>query len=626
MNYAVRIKDHWAEQRTFLARTIGATVVILGLAMVLVGRLVDLQILEYEHFADLSRGNRIRIEPLPPTRGLIFDRNGVVLAQNLPTYQLELTPEQVPDIAATLQRLGDLQLIRPQDQERIAKALNTQRRFEAIPLRFQLSDEEVARFAVQRQHFPGVDIRARLRRHYPFGASAVHAIGYVGAISDQDEKRIARADYAGTTHIGKIGIEGRYEEDLHGRVGHQQILVNAQGRVVDTEGAASQELDRKDPLPGSNLYLSLDIKVQQTAEEALGEQRGAIVAIDPRNGDVLALASTPTYDPNQFVAGLTRKEFRALQGDIDKPLFNRAIRGHYPPGSTVKPVIALAGLNWNVMDSGEPVMCRGSYRLPNSSHRYRDWRRGGHGMVVMHDAIAESCDVYFYHLAHQLGIQNMHDFMAEFGFGAPTQIDIPGEKAGLVPSPEWKRRAFSSRMDQVWYPGETVITGIGQGYLLATPLQIAHAAATLATRGQRVRPRLVTTIDDAVTGELLNLPVENLPTVELSDSTLWDEVVAGMEGVMSEPRGTARASAAGASYRIAGKTGTAQVFSVGQDEKYEAEEIDERLRDHALFMAFAPADEPRIAVAVLVENGGSGSGTAAPIARRVLDSYLGPGP
>ncbi|MGH8494802.1 MAG: penicillin-binding protein 2 [Gammaproteobacteria bacterium] len=610
----IRLKDHWSEQRLFVRRTITASVLVGALMLFVVVRLTQLQVFNYQHFTDLSQGNRIRIEPVPPTRGLIYDRNGVLLAENLPAYQLEMTPEQVPDVESTLARLEELGFVREQDEERIRQTLASQGNFKAVPLRFRLTEEEVARFAVRRPLFPGVDIRASLTRHYPFGPAAVHAIGYVGSISVEDQERLDPAAYAGTTHVGKIGLERTYEQALHGDAGVRQVLVNAQGRALST-------LSGDAPRPGRNLILSLDLDTQLAAEAALAGRRGAVVAIDPRNGELRAFVSEPGYDPNAFGEGLSVEEFRALQTDPDQPLFNRAMRGHYPPGSTIKPVIALAGLSYGVVDPERTRFCGGFFRLPGHSHRYRDWKREGHGPMDLHSAIVQSCDVYFYELALELDIDRMHDFAVRFGAGSPTGIDIIGEKSGVMPSRDWKRRAFSRPEDQVWFPGETLITGIGQGFTLMTPLQIAHMAATLAARGRRFEPTLVSAIVDPLTGERIEHQPRELEPVQGLDPSAWELVLGAMRDVVNGPRGTARAIAS-AEYVISGKTGTAQVFSVAQEETYDAEEVEERLRDHALFIAFAPFEQPEIALAVIVENGGSGSGTAAPVARQVLDSYF----
>jgi len=624
MTRSVRLKDHWAEQRLFGRRVAAASLVIRLLVAVLAGRLFYLQVVKHDYFSDLSQGNRIRIEPIPPSRGLILDRNGEPLALNRPAYQLELAREQTPDVDDTLERLAAIGLLPAEDIDRVRRLVRSRRSFDAVPIRLQLSEEELARFAVNRPDFPGVEVRPRLTRYYPRAGTGVHAIGYVGAISEQDQERIDEANYAGTAAIGKLGVERAFEDELHGETGHQQLLVNAQGRRVERVGLDVPQLQLRAPVAGNDLYLTVDARVQQIAEEALAGQRAAVVALDPRNGDVIAFVSTPTFDPNGFARGLSVAEYRALSTDVDVPLYDRALRGVYPPGSTIKPLVALAALEYGVAEPENRRFCRGFFQLPGSSHRYRDWKRGGHGSVDMHMSIAVSCDVYYYGVSSEMGIDRLHDFLVRFGLGGKTGIDIAGERTGLVPSTEWKRTAFKRKDLQVWFPGETVIAGIGQGYMLATPLQLAQAAATIAMRGQRFAPRLVARIRDASTGEIRELPPKPMPPVELADASHWDVVVGGMVGVTNDPWGTARRSQAGAPYTIAGKTGTAQVFSVGQNEKYDEKAIEERMRDHALFIAFAPADDPKLAVAVVVENGRSGSGTAAPIARRIFDAYLLP--
>jgi penicillin-binding protein 2 len=497
------------------------------------------------------------------------------------------------------------------------------RAFDAVPIRLQLSEEELARFAVHRPDFPGVEIRPRLTRLYPHAGVGVHALGYVAAISEEDQKRIDVAKYSGTTLIGKLGIERNYEEVLHGETGYQQLLVNAQGRRVDRVGVKAPELQRKEPIAGDDLYLTIDHRLQQVAEAALGNQRAAVVAIDPRNGDVLAFVSTPTFDPNGFARGLTVPEYRALADNIDKPLIDRALRGVYPPGSTIKPFVALAALQYGVMSATDTRYCRGVWQFPGSSRKYRDWKKTGHGTVDMHKAIAQSCDTYFYGVSDQIGIDRLHDFLVQFGLNEKTGIDILGERSGLVPSQAWKRKAFKKKELQVWFPGETVIAGIGQGYMLLTPLQLAHATATLAMHGKGFQPRLVRAVRDSRTGAIATLPPRPLPDVKVNDPKYWDTVISGMIGVVS-PGGTAVRVQAGAPYQVAGKTGTAQVFSIGQNEKYNESQVSERLRDHALFIAFAPVDDPKIAIAVLVENGRHGGSTAGPIARAVFDAYLLP--
>jgi len=616
MQPATQIKDHWREQQLFSRRIIICVVFTALLTGMVLTRLVVLQLIDADYYAAQSQGNRIRVQPLPPTRGLIYDRNGNILAENTPSYQLEITPEQVPDMDATLAQLVEKNILEADLLDAIRARIGSKRHFDSIPILARMTDEEVARFAVLRPYFPGVEIRARLTRRYPYGKYASHALGYVGGINAADQEQLDPAKYAGTGHIGKVSIERSYEPDLHGDVGHQDVLVNVHGRMM-------QILDTELSMPGKDLILSLDIDTQIAAETALEGRRGAVVAIDPRNGEVLVFASAPAFDPNQFIAGLTTADYRTLQNNPDQPLFNRALRGKYPPGSTIKPILALAGLEQNAISAEQTMICRGYYTLPGRTHRYRDWKPGGHGIVDMHDAIAQSCDTYFYELANEVGIDIMSRTLLDFGLGDETGIDISPESAGLVPSRDWKRRNFSNPADQVWFPGETIITGIGQGFLLATPLQLAHAAATIAARGVRYSPSLVQGIRDPRTGAIAERKPRLLDPVSVARPERWDQIIGAMEGVMSDPRGTARGAAIDAPWRIAGKSGTAQVFTVAQNETYNADELAERMRDHALFIAFAPADEPRVAVAVIVENGGSGSGVAAPIARKVMESYLG---
>jgi len=616
MNRAAnQIKDHWREKRIFSARIIACGVLALLLTGVVIARLINLQLVNADYYAAQSQGNRIRVEPLPPTRGLIYDRHGRVLAENTPSYQLELTPEQVPDLADTLQRLREHDLLADDSLERTQDLINSRRRFDSIPIRQKLSDEEVARFAVLRPAFPGVEIRARLARTYPFGKVAAHALGYMGGISATEQQALDPAAYAGTSYIGKVATEKAYEGELHGTVGHQDVLVNVHGRVM-------QVLDTELSVPGRDLILSLNIDTQIAAEEALGDRRGAVVAIDPRNGEVLALASTPNYDPNLFVSGMSQGEFRALQNDNGQPLFNRALRGKYPPGSTIKPIIALAGLEQNAIQANRKTFCRGHYSLPGSTHKYRDWKPEGHGMVDLSDAVAQSCNTYFHSLANEIGIDIMAHTLTEFGLGERTGLDVGQESSGLVPDRSWKRRNFADAEDQIWYPGETVIAGIGQGFMLTTPLQLAHATATIAMRGKRYRPALVRGLREPASGVIAVRQPRKLQPVKVSSPQRWDEIINAMEAVFYDAKGTARALGLSFPYRVAGKSGTAQVVSIAQDEKYNEEELAERRRDHALFVAFAPVEDPQIAVAVIVENGGSGSGVAGPVATTVIETHL----
>jgi len=604
-----QFKDHIREGQLFISRAIFAAVLVLLLLGGLVGRLVYLQVVSHEHFTTLSRDNRVKVVPVPPTRGQIYDRNGLLLAGNRPAYSLEITPEQVKDLDATLAQLAQVVDISEDDLERFHKLRRRQRRFESIPVRLQLTAEEAAAFAVERHRFPGVDIAARLIRHYPLGAEAAHVLGYVGRISRADLERIDQSQYAGTTHIGKLGIEKTYEEQLHGRVGLERVEVNALGRTV-------RVLESQPPIPGRDLRLNLDLRLQEAALEAFGDRSGALVAMDPRDGSVLAMVSKPGFDPNLFVEGISVKAYQALQHDIDKPLYNRALRGQYPPGSTVKPFIGLGGLETGVTGARSVTYCPGYYQLPNHEHKYRDWKKTGHGPMNLDASITQSCDVYFYQLAHEMGVDRLSTFLAQFGFGEPTGVDLTGELPGLLPSREWKR----ARKRQPWYPGETLIMGIGQGYFLTTPMQLAAATAAFANGGAFHSPRVGAELLDKETG-LHEAMMADSRSIPIKDAGNWKTVSEAMLHVVEGARGTARIIRSDA-YHIAGKTGTAQVFSVAQEEEYDEATVAERLRDHALFIGYAPAEAPRIAVAVVVENGGHGGSVAAPIVKRIMDIYL----
>ena len=618
------IKDHHSETRMFVARVVMSAVIAVILLGTVVARLIQLQIYDHELFAEKSQGNRVRTEAVPPTRGLIFDRRGRVLAENLPAYQLELIPEQVPDLSDTLQRLANIDLIKEEDIPRFNGLIQSGPRFKPITLRFRLSEDEIANFAVQRPRFPGIDLQPRLVRHYPDGELIAHAIGYVGALSTADLGRLDGPAYAGTSHTGKTGVEHFNEDLLHGDVGFQQVVTNALGRQVPVETRDFSDAlpAGQGPTPGFNLHLTLDLDLQRIATQALEGRRGSIVAIDPTNGDILALVSAPSFDPNAFATGMSPSEYNALQHDENRPLFNRAVRGTYPPGSTIKPMLSLAALEVGATNLTRRTVCLGWYSLPGSSHRYRDWRPQGHGEVDLHDAISQSCDVYFYEISRDIGIDTMHEYLDQFGLGKETGLDMTGESDGLNPSTAWKRSAFRERADQVWCPGETIIASIGQGYMLATPLQLANATAALAMRGNRFKPHLVAAFEDPISGQRTLVAPQRLPSVNIENEFFWDNVLAAMHDVMQSPTGTARAAGANSTYLMAGKSGTAQVFTIAQEEEYDEDEIDERLRDHALFISFAPFDDPRIAVAVVVENGSSGSRIAAPIARAIMDGYL----
>jgi penicillin-binding protein 2 len=620
---AVRIKDQWREQRLFDRRalTVGALMALFMLG--LIARLILLQVVRHEYYSDLSQGNRVRTEPIPSARGLILDRNGEIVASNQPAYQLELVPEEVPDIRETLRRLAALGLLRPGEVDELRRTIAVSRSFDSVPIRLHMSDEDVARFAVRRFEFPGVDIKTRQTRWYPNGELAVHALGYVGAISEEDLKHIDRATYAGTALIGKLGVESTYEDQLHGKNGFREVLVNAQGRSVERQGAFVPNLRTRAPSAGEDLLLSIDLKLQRVAETALAGHRGAVVALDPANGDVLALVSLPGFDPNLFARGITPAEYNTLANDEDRPLFNRALRGTYPSGSTIKPVLGLAALTDRTIAADTKVFCNGEFFLPGSRHVWRADKDEPRGWLDLPEAIARSSDVYFYRLASTLGIDRIASFLEPFGYGQATGIDIGGEKAGLLPTPDWKRRSFKRPEDQVWFPGETVNLGIGQGYLLVTPLQLAHITGMLAERGRNFRPRVVNGVRDAAGHTSWIAPIEGAPVKGVSDAD-WTTVLDAMVGTTHCVRycGTGAIAFKGAAYVAAGKTGTAQVYTVAQNARYNANTVAERLRDHAWFVAFAPADAPRIAVAVLVENAGFGASNAAPVARKLMDAYL----
>ncbi len=602
------IKDHSLENRIFLNRIIAAFCLITLLSSGLIIRLIYLQIVGNEHYSLLAKDNSIKIVPLVPTRGMIYDRNGKVLAENTPSYSLELIPEKITNIDETLLRLQTLLEIPADKIELFQKSRKRQKRFVSTPLLLSMNDEELAKFAVVRPYFPGVDIHTRLVRHYPYSDLAAHIIGYVSRINEAELKDLPISEYRGSTHIGKLGIESSYENDLHGKTGYAEIETNVQARLLNT-------INEVNPDPGADLYLTLDIDLQKTAYDALTGYNGAAVAIDIKTGGILAFVSRPGFDPNPFVVGITNDAYQALQKSENQPLYNRALRGLYPPGSTIKPFIALAGLEFDAITPEQQINCPGYYQLPGVDHQYRDWKKGGHGSVNLNQAITESCDVYFYRLASMLGIDHMHSFLQKFGFGEKTGIDLMGEKTGLLPSREWKL----AQKKQSWYPGETLITGIGQGYLQVTPLQLARATATLANHGHIVTPFLVDKIVRA--HETSPGPETHQNTIALKKANI-NTVIDGMINVVHSQHGTAKGINTNINYQIAGKTGTAQVLGIKQNAKYNENSIDFKFRDHALFISFAPANEPKIAVAVIVENGGHGGSVAAPIAGQVIKQYL----
>jgi penicillin-binding protein 2 len=619
-----RIKNYFAENRLFTIRSIIAGVFAAVLLLAVAGRLFYLQVVKFDYYHGLSQGNSIRTEAIPPSRGLILDRHGVVLADNMPAFNVELVREQVGDskaLDATLAQLVSIGLLRNEEVSNIRRTVLLHKVYESVPVKLQLNEEEMARFAVHRYQFAGVDIRARLARHYPLREMGVHAIGYVSAINEADLKTIDSAEYAGTSLIGKLGVEGAYEAQLHGKPGFREIEVNAAGRPVDKQGGYASELHTRPPVAGIDLILGMDARVQKVAEEALVGKRGAVVALDPKTGDIIALASTPGFDPNDFVRGLSVAQYSALSNNIDVPLLNRALRGAYPPGSTVKPLYALAAQHYGVLTPEHIEYCPGYFTLPGSSNKFRDDKV--HGSLDMRHAISESCDVYFYRLADHMGIDRMHEFMNAFGYGELTGIDIPGEKSGLYASPEWKKKVFKRKAEQAWFPGETISMGIGQGPITVTPLQQAHFAAEIAERGKIIAlPRLVAAT--RAPGSVTVVPRASTfaKPVNMATDEQWNVIYDGMMGAVTQPGATAYRAFLGALYKLAGKTGTAQVVTVKQTESTKHQDADERKREHAWFIAFAPVDDPKIAISVLVENGGFGGSTAGPIARKVLDTYL----
>ena len=608
MPQPIRIKDHEKDARLVRKRVIVGAVVVVLLVCMLVARLYFLQVIQYDYHSTLSENNRVHVQPIPPTRGLIFDRNGVIIADNRPSFSLTMTRERAgAEWGELLDVIVDVLELTPDDRKLFERRMRQGRRpFEPVPILFELSEEQIARIAVNQFRLPGVEVVAQLVRHYPLGEHFAHSVGYVGRINEAEMKVLDPVNYSGTHHIGKTGIERFYEAELHGQVGYEEVETNARGRV-------SRVLKRTDPLPGKDIHLTLDVHLQEAAEAALAGRRGAVVALNPNNGDVLAMVSQPSFNPNLFVTGIGFKAYAELRDSIDRPLFNRVLRGLYPPGSTIKPAVAVAGLDSGVVTGATRVFDPGFYQLPNYDHKYRNWNRTGDGWVNLEMAIMRSNDTYFYDLAHKLGVDRLGKYLGEFGVGQKVSLDMFEESAGLMPSREWKR----ARYRQAWYPGETLILGIGQGYMQTTPLQLAQVTALLANQGKWYRPHLAKDIDGVAPVDL-----NPMPDIKLRDPRSWQQASYGMQQVMHGPRGTARKVGDTAHYRIAGKSGTAQVVAIKQGEKYERSKVQERHRDHALFIGFAPAERPQIAVAVMVENGESGSGVAAPVVKQVLDAWL----
>jgi len=603
------IKDFQLEAKVFSNRLLFMAALLLMMSLLLASRLAWLQIMTFDHYADLATQNRVKMSALPPSRGLIYDRNGGLLAENIPSYNLELTAEEISDMPGTLARLALLLELPVGSTTGFRKQLKRSPGFESIPLLTNMTDKQVAKFEVSRHEFVGVEIVARLQRHYPQEHLFAHMLGYVGRINEREVKQIDPVNYRGTTHIGKSGVEKQYESLLHGSSGIQSREVNSHGRPI-------RVLEEQRPTEGDSIVLTVDKALQKVAFDALQGESGAVVAVEPATGEVLAMVSRPSFDPNLFVHGISIKDYRALTDNPETPLINRAIQGQYPPGSTIKPLTALAGLENGTVEPYSKMFAKPYFQLQGEKRKYHDWKRTGHGWVNLIDALTVSSDVYFYDTAHRLGIDGMSDLYGKFGMGMLTGIDSPGEKSGILPSRNWKKQ----RYNVAWYPGETLIIAIGQGYMLTTPLQLATFTGCIAMRGECREPHLLKTQLSKESGK------QEVSTagwqVELKDQRHWDYVIEGMTNVMHAPTGTARRAALGAEYKIAGKSGTAQVFSLKEDEKYNADELDRDLHDHALFVAYAPVEDPQIAVAVVVEHGGGGSSTAAPIARKVLDEWL----
>jgi len=606
------LKDAYQESRLFRARSIWLIGAITCMTLVLILRYFTLQVIRYDDFATRSDANRILSQVVPPPRGLIFDREGVLLANSRASFSLNIVRERTENLEKTLEDLQSLITITPDQIERFHKSFNKRGRrpYESMPVRYQLTDQEIAIIAVNEWRLPGVEVAAQLVRHYPLGHLTAHNIGYMGSINDDDlvklEKDGKLHDYEGIYSIGKLGLERVYEDLLFGVPGARHVEVNARGQVL-------REIGKQAPQAGKNFYLFLDKDLQQLTTEKLGDQRGGVVAIEIKTGGVVAAVSTPTFNPNLFVTGIAGKDYTALQENWQLPLFSRILQGQYPPGSTLKPVMALAGLEERVVTPGYAIYDPGYFQLPGDKRQYRDWKKQGHGSQVnLNQAIAESCDTYFYRLGHQLGVDRITAYFSEFGIGQKTGIDLTFERGGVLPTREWKK----GRSGLPWFPGDTINISIGQGDMLVTPLQLAHMTGIIASRGKRIVPRMVERIGDTPTA------MEELPPLVLKDERNWDHIIKGMVDVVHGQRGTASHLSRSITYRMAGKTGTAQVIGIKQNEKYDAKLVALRNRDHALFIAFAPVEDPQIAVAVIIENGEHGSSAAAPVAKALIDAYL----
>lgn len=612
MSRTRQLRNVHVETGQFRKRALLSFLCVALALLALAARYHDLQVRRHAEFLTRSESNRIKPRPVVPARGLIYDRNGVLLAENVPAYRLEIVPEQVPDLDATLAALQALLRIGDDEIERFRSARRGKRGFQPVPLVLRLSEADLGRFAVERHRFPGVDAVPYLTRHYPQGELFAHVVGYVGRIDEREAARLDPVQYRDSTHVGKSGIERFYETRLHGRVGYEEVEINAEGRALRT-------LRQTPAVAGEHLHLSIDARLQAAAAEAFEGQPGSAVAIDPRNGEVLAMVSVPSFDPNLFVGGISQADYRVLVESPQRPLFNRSVLGGFGPGSTLKPFIALAGLDSGLRRADTRVFSNGVYRLPGQEREYRDWnwRTGGHGWVDLNESLAQSVNTYYYALAVDLGIDRLSEFMARFDFGARTGIDLVGESMGVLPSRAWKQ----AHLNQVWFPGETVIAGIGQGYWVTTPLQLAHATAALAAQGVVYTPRLLRGASAGINMDEVRAPVPPPRALGLDPAHIA-AVTEGMVAVMHGPTGTARAAVQGTPYRIAGKTGTAQRIGRTGNESLDPAKLAEHLRHQALFIGFAPAEAPTIALAVVLEHGGSGSAAAAPVARRIFDAWL----
>lgn len=599
------IKNQRQESALFRQRFGIMTVIFLTLGLLLIARLVYLEIIRFSQYQTLSKRNQINILSIPPTRGLIYDRNKRLLAKNIPVYSLEVIPEKIADVENLLKNINHIIALSPEDIAQFKRSLKQHRVFEPVPLKVKLTEDDVARFAVNQHFFKGVEIKARLIREYPYGALTAHILGYVGRINANELNSIDAKNYSGTNFIGKVGIEKFYETRLHGHVGYQKVETDASGRIV-------RHLEQTPSQPGDHLVLSIDIELQRAATAALEGHQGAVVAIEPKTGELLALVSVPSYDPNLFVQGISQVDYDQLAHSQQQPLYNRAIRGQYPLASTIKPFLALAALEDNIVSLDYRIYDPGWYKLPNVQHLYRDWKRGGHGWITLEKALIVSCDTYFYHLANLMGIGRIDDILSKFGFGQLTHLDMGEELPGLLPSPHWK---FTTKQTH-WYSGDTLISGIGQGFMLTTPLQLASATAKLANRGRHFRPHLVTHTFNKQTSTVVS-PYEEYPVI-LKNKKIWKIIIDAMGRVITDRAGTGFRFGRNPSYTVAAKTGTAQVYSIKQQQFETQDDLPEHLRDHSLFIGFAPKEDPKIAIAVIVEN----NNFASNVARKVIDNYL----